>query len=225
MGSVAGLVRRPSGRDHEKKTGWDGSSVPPGLAKKQSLQSKVVHRAMFFRHGEEALESQGITRIQVANFDRFLDLNPGLERTLMQHPSLINNQPFLASQPSFTAWLKAHPRIAEELRENPQAFMVQEGIFEANETNRRMVANFDLFLDANPSLAASLSKKPSLINNSAFLAKNPALATWLKAHPEAAEEIRENPQAFFSLEHRVEATRHEQARGPEAEEQEGSDDL
>jgi len=391
MGSIAGLVRHPSGWDHGKKTGWDGSSVPPGLAKKQSLQSKVVHRAMFFRHGEAALESQGITRIQVANFDRFLDLNPRLERTLMQHPSFINNQTFLASQPSLTAWLKAHPQTAQELRENPQAsmqalarfegsgsdittgqvgrfdsfldshpaiaqqlasnpallnnqlylqqhpdlqqflqtkpgiraeltenpqafmgrerlfeaneagtaarfprvegneesvarkevasfdsfldanpslaaslsrnpslinnpaflaknpalatwlkthpgaaaeikenpqaFMAREGLFEANEVNHREVASFDRFLDANPRIAASLRRNPSLINNSAFLAKNPALATWLKAHPEAAEEIRENPQAFFSLEQRFEATRHEQARGPEAEEQEGSDDL
>lgn len=223
MGSVAGLVRRPSGWDQGKKTGWDGGSMPPGLAKKQTVPSKLVHRVTFFRRGEEVFESQGVTRVQVANFDRFLDLHPGLERSLTQNPSLINNQTFLATQPSLAGWLRAHPATAEELKENPQAFMGRERVFEANEArtaarfprleedgiNRQEVAGFDRFLDANPNLAARLSQNPSLINNSAFLAKNPSLATWLNAHPGAAEEIRENPQGFFHLEQGVEATRSE----------------
>jgi hypothetical protein len=79
--------------------------------------------------------------------------------------------------------------------------------YEDEDITRHDVASFDRFLDANPSIAASLGQNPSLISNSAFLANNSSLATWLKAHPEAAEEIRENPQGFLSLEQRFEATR------------------
>jgi len=238
VGSVAGLVRRPPGWDQGKKTGWEGGSVPPGLAKKQSLPSEVVHRALFARRGEEVFERQGITRLQVANFDRFLDLHPGLETSLIQNPSLVNSKTFLAAHPSLAGWLSAHPQTAEELRENPQAFMQRERGFEANEARkgarfprrdeditRHEVASFDRFLDANPRMAATLGENPSLINNSAFLAKNPSLANWLKAHPEAAEEIRENPQALMRLEQRFEARRHENTKGPEAEQRESSDDL
>ena len=75
----------------------------------------------------------------------------------------------------------------------------------ATDITPREVANFDRFLDSHPALDKSLSQSPSLINNQAFLAQNPTLNNWLKAHPEAAAELEENPQAFVSHEQRFEA--------------------
>ncbi len=215
FGSVAGVFRRPAGWQRGMKTGWRGGSVPPGLAKKQSSRFAFLHHGPFARRGEGPFANHDITRLQVANFDRFLDLHPGLEKSLTQNPSLINSQAFLAAHPSLDSWLRAHPQTAEELRENPQAFMNRERRFDAMEARfprggeditRAQVASFDRFLDANPTIAASLKANPSLINNSAFLAQHPALSMWLKTHPEAAEELREDPQAFFSLEQRFETT-------------------
>ena len=92
------------------------------------------------------------------------------------------------------------------MRENPQAFLKVEQRFDGRlgDITRGELARFDGFLDANPSVAASLNKNPSLINNSTFLAQNPALSNWLKMHPQAAAELQENPQAFISLEQRFE---------------------
>ncbi|HTG59267.1 MAG TPA: hypothetical protein VMG63_07650 [Terriglobia bacterium] len=92
-------------------------------------------------------------------------------------------------------------------KREPQAFLRLEQQFDGRlgDITRGELARFDGFLDANPSIAASLSKNPSLVNNATFLAQNPALSDWLKAHPQAAAELEENPQAFVSHEQRFEA--------------------
>jgi hypothetical protein len=172
---------------------------------------------------ESRFERSGsdITRGELARFDNFLDSHPVIARQLAINPALINNRQYLQQHAQLLQFLQTHPGIREELRENPQAFLERERRFDAIEARfprddediiRHEIARFDRFLDANPSLAASLSRNPALINNSAFLAANPSLATWLKAHPEAAEELRENPQGFLNLVHRFDA------RGPEESE-------
>jgi hypothetical protein len=187
--SAAGVFHRPPGWDQDNKTGWKGSAVSPGQTKKaRGLATDITPR-------------------ELANFDRFLDSHPALDKSLSQSPSLINNQAFLAQNPALSNWLKAHPQAAAELRENPQAFLRLEQQFDGRlgDITRGELARFDSFLDANPSIAASLSKNPSLVNNATFLAQNPTLNNWLKAHPEAAAELEENPQAFVSHEQRFEA--------------------
>jgi hypothetical protein len=67
----------------------------------------------------------------MANFDRFLDLNPGIGKNLTQNPSLISNEAFLEAHPTLSAWLRAHPKTAEEIRESPRAFFGLEQRFEA----------------------------------------------------------------------------------------------
>ncbi len=209
--SGAVLFHRPPGWSQGNKTGWSGGAVPPGLAKKSRLPSA--------RPGVTVITAE-INRREVANFDRFLDSHPALDKSLSQNPSLINSQAFLASNPSLAAWLKAHPQAAEELKENPRGFVRVEQQFDRREAETGdegrlplsdatpvKVARFDRFLDANPSVAASLSKNPSLINNATFLAQNPSLTVWLKTHPQAATELKENPQTFMSLEQSFETTR------------------
>jgi hypothetical protein len=202
---ATGLFRRPAGWNQGKKTGWDGSNVPPGQAAKSSPRFSLLRHGPFAPRGTSPFTNNGgITVRQVANFDRFLDMNPGLQKSLSQNPSLIRNQAFLADHPSLDAWLKAHPQAAKAMIANPLEFKSLEGRFEMHEINPGEVANFDRYLDTHPNVAASLKQDPSLINNSAFLANNPSLATWMKAHPQAALEMRENPQAFRSLEGRFE---------------------
>ena len=187
--SAAGVLHHPPGWNQGKKTGWKGSAVPPGQAKKAGVLAS------------------DITRREVANFDRFLDSHPALDKSLSQNPSLVNNATFLAQNPALSNWLKAHPNAASELRENPQAFLRLEQRFDGRlgDITRGELARFDNFLDANPSIAADLHKAPSLVNNSTFLAQNPALSNWLKTHPQAAAELRENPEALIDLEQRFEA--------------------
>jgi hypothetical protein len=60
-------------------------------------------------------------------------------------------------------------------------------------------ARFDVFLTANPQIAAELEKNPSMIDNKAFMANNPALTAWLKDHPNVAKELRANPHEFLKV--------------------------
>ena len=200
------LFRRPAGWDQGNKTGWAGGNVPPGQAKKDNPRFSFLRRGPLAQRGSGPFETNAnLTPRQVANFDRFLDLNPGLQHSLSQNPSLIRDQAFLADHPSLDAWLKAHPQAARRIMENPQGVKSLESSFEMHDINPGEVVSFDRYLDTHPNVAASLSKNPSLINNSTFLASNPSLVTWMKAHPQAALEMKENPQMFKNLEQRFEA--------------------
>jgi len=64
---------------------------------------------------------------------------------------------------------------------------------------RTEAIKFDSFLRANPGIAAELSQHPKLIENPAFMAKNPAFAAWLKANPAAAAELHANPSEFLKV--------------------------
>jgi hypothetical protein len=88
--SAAGALHHPPGWNQGNKTGWKGSAVPPGQAKKASVLAT------------------DITRGEVANFDRFLDSHPALDKSLSQNPSLVNNATFMAQNPALSNWLKAH---------------------------------------------------------------------------------------------------------------------
>lgn len=144
VGSVTSLVRRPPGWDRGRKTGWEGDTMPPGLAKKPASRFGLLRHGPLARRGTGGIFANGeATRLQAANFDRFLDLNPGLEKSLAQNPSLINNQAFLAAHPSLLAWLKAHPQTAEEIGESPRAFMNFDRRFEARETTRVRLSPVD----------------------------------------------------------------------------------
>ena len=88
--SAAGVFHRPPGWDQDNKTGWKGSAVSPGQRKKaRGLATDITPR-------------------EVANFDRFLDSHPALDKSLSQNPSLVNNATFMAQNPALSNWLKAH---------------------------------------------------------------------------------------------------------------------
>jgi hypothetical protein len=83
-----------------------------------------------------------------------------------------------------------------------------------NDTTRQELAQFDRFLDSHREIGEQLRKNSSLINDKEFLAKHPALQTYLQQHPAFRQEIRENPNAFMRQENRFD--RHEEARENDA---------
>jgi hypothetical protein len=83
-----------------------------------------------------------------------------------------------------------------------------------NDTTRQELAQFDRFLDSHREIGEQLRKNSSLINDKEFLAKHPALQTYLQQHPAFRQEIRENPNAFMRQENRFD--RHGEARENDA---------
>jgi hypothetical protein len=58
-------------------------------------------------------------------------------------------------------------------------------------------AQFGAFLGAHGTIAAQVSKDPSLLNNKEYMENHPELQEYLKAHPAAQAQLQQNPQAFM----------------------------
>jgi len=74
-----------------------------------------------------------IKRVELKNFDQFLDQHPEVAEQLRKNPSLINKEDYLEKHPELQEWMKNHPAAREELKENPRAFMKREKRFEKHE--------------------------------------------------------------------------------------------
>ncbi|HEY1470486.1 MAG TPA: hypothetical protein VGF61_15695 [Candidatus Acidoferrum sp.] len=170
------------------------------------------------------------TRAELANFDQFLDSHRETAEQIRKDPSLVNNDQYVKSHPDLQAYLQQHPQVREEVQENPNAFMHQEGRYERTEgatpstagtpaantnasntspnrdTTRGELANFDQFLDSHRETAEQLRKDPSLVNNDQYVKSHPDLQAYLQQHPRVREEVQENPNAFMHQEGRYERT-------------------
>jgi hypothetical protein len=65
------------------------------------------------------------TSAELRSFDGFLNDHPELEEQLRAHPTMINSKAFLSNHPELQSYLTRNPSVAEELKENPEAFMNQ----------------------------------------------------------------------------------------------------
>ncbi len=159
-----------------------------------------------------------VTQGEVASFDAFLDNHPNLDKDLRSNPSLITDKAWVQNQPELQAYLSAHPRVRDEILENPSYFIHREDRFEARErdanrqgqnTNpdvtRGEVASFEQFLDRHPDLDRQLAANPSLINSPQFLQQHPDLQAFLNAHQNVRAELAENPNDFMNRERRFDA--------------------
>ena len=130
------------------------------------------------------------------------------------HPALVNDAGFVRQHRELGDFLRDHPRVREELKENPGAFMNRERGLERteapdrdkpdNDTTRAELGSFDQFLDSHPAVAKDLKQNPNLINNPQYLSKHPGLKDYLQDHPRVREEVKENPGAFMSRERGLE---------------------
>src|SRR6185295_61956 len=108
---------------------------------------------------------------------------------LQNNPSLANDSAYISAHPDLKTFLAAHPRVREELRENPKRFINREREFEKSgkDITRTQLKNFDDFLDKNPAIEKDVEKNPSLVNNADYLARHPELKQFLGSHPEIRE--------------------------------------
>ncbi len=144
-----------------------------------------------------------ITRAELARFDQFLDKHREIAEQLRKDPSLVNNGEFTKNHPALYAYLQDHPGIREEIKENPNVFMRDEGRFDRHDNDRAndmdphgQAARFGQFLSGHSNVADQLSNDPSLVKNQEYMENHPELREYLKNNPDVQKELMANPPTF-----------------------------
>jgi len=118
---------------------------------------------------------------------------------------LVNNQKFESTHPALHTYLRDHPQIREEIKENPNAFMRQEDRYDRQKNGRgndmgrdshEQAARFGQFLNGHATVADQLSRDPSLVKNQEFMENHPELQDYLKDNPDVQRELMANPPTF-----------------------------
>ena len=63
--------------------------------------------------------------------------------------------------------------------------------------NMQMFKDFSILKQNDPKVAPQLARNPSLVENQAFLQKNPDLQAFLAKYPDARDELETNPGNFM----------------------------
>src|SRR5215469_11722991 len=168
----------------------------------------------------QAPRDRDTTLRELGNFDSFMDSHPEIAEQLRKDPSLVNNKQYLQDHPALQEFLQQHGAAAQDLRQNPEAFMNKEERFDRREDgqdesvdrdrdfhrdrdmNRSEMASMDQFLDGHPEIAEQVRKNPALLNDKKFVSAHPELQSYLQQHPQVRQEATENPNAFMHQEER-----------------------
>lgn len=180
------------------------ASANPGMNHPSGANSSAADAATTSQRAPET----DATREELANFDRFLDTHPVLERELGSNPSLVNDPSYVQREPDLQIFLSHHPAVKAHLERNPQYLAQRADFAEENASTRgaRPDPSFDQaeagdmreFLDSHDDIKQLLAQNPALIDDSTFLGSHMALKTFLNEHPRARSVFGENPRYFIS---------------------------
>ena len=138
-----------------------------------------------------------------AQFDRFLGEHRDIAEQLRRDPALINNDEFVENHPPLQTFLEQEPKVRDELRENPNAFLWRHDdpfmrhLEERNtDLTRDHLASFGGFLGNHADVSRQLSKDPALVTNLDYLKNHYELRDYLDSHPDVRDEMLQNPQFF-----------------------------
>jgi len=197
------------------------------------VREEVKENPTVFMHQENRYDRQEdaaareATREKLATFDQFLDKHREIREQVRRNPSLLDNQQFVKDHPELQTYLQDHTGVRNALRENPDAFMLQEERYDRREDSRELdtthgqLASFDQFLDKHREVAEQVRKDPSLLDNQQFLKDHPALQAYLQDHKGVREEVQENPNAFMRQENRYDRTEYQRGDADAAHRQFG----
>jgi hypothetical protein len=198
----------------------------PGLAHAQSsaMQTGATQSATAQDRPQDrpAVQTDDITRRDLARFDQFLSSHRDVADELRRTPSLIDDPQYLQRHPELNAYHQDHPSVKQEISQQPNTFMRLEDLYarDANQRDRdanwqdrnadnrdagqdrdrRDIASFDRFLDDHREIGEQVRKDPSLLDNPRFIHDHPALQTYLQDNAGVRDQIRQDPNAFMHQE-------------------------
>jgi len=160
------------------------------------------------RREDDRDRDRDINRQELAHFNQFLDTHRETAEQLRKDPSLVDNQEFVSNHLALQSYLREHPELSAQLKQNPNAFMHQEERYDRTEDDRdrdihrQELARFDQFLDNHREVAERLRKDPSLVDDQEYVRNHPELQAYLQDHPGIRDQIRQDPNAFVHQEAR-----------------------
>lgn len=180
------------------------ASTSPGTTPSSGANSITANAAAASQRPPET----DATREDLANFDRFLDTHPVLERELGSNPSLVNDPTYVQREPDLQIFLNHHPAVKAHLERNPQYLAQRADFAEENAAARGSRPDRSLdqeeagdmreFLVSHDDIKQLLAQNPALIDDSTFLDSHVTLKTFLNEHPRARSVFAENPRYFIS---------------------------
>jgi GrpB-like predicted nucleotidyltransferase (UPF0157 family) len=84
-----------------------------------------MHQEQRFDRREDTMmgRDRDVTRRELSSFNEFLGDHSNIAGELSKNPSLANNEEYLENHSALRDYLKANPKVQEELGENPQALL------------------------------------------------------------------------------------------------------
>jgi len=201
---IAEQLRKNPSLVNDKQFVQNHPALQQFLAQNPGVRDEVRENPNAFMSAERRYDWREDQHV-LSNMDRFMDSHPEIAEQLQKNPALVNNKEFLESHPSLQQFLASHPELRQQYEANPNAFMHQENRFDRREDSgfnrdhdvtRGQLSSFHEFLEGHGNISHELSNNPSLATNEEYLENHAALQTYLKAHPEVHEELKENPQSF-----------------------------
>src|ERR1700722_15701306 len=170
------------------------------------------------------VQTDDITRRDLARFDQFLDSHRDVAGELRQTPSLIDDPEYLQKHPELNTYLQDHPSVKQEISQRPDDFMRLEDRYDHDRiardrdagvpdrgadardrdrdgdrdraAYRKDLADFDQFLDKHREISEQVRKDPSLLDKREFVDSHPPLRDFLRDNPGVREQIQRDPNGF-----------------------------
>lgn len=166
---------------------------------RQNPQAFMQQESRLASHAQEGGFDNGRN---AERFRHFLDDHPEIAEQIRRDHSLAVNQAFIASHPELNGFYQANPDVRDRMRQDPDAFMQQEGRFARADNggsrnfDRGHLASFHDFLGGHSEIAQDMSRDPMLVKNPDYLQNHPDLNNYLKANPGVRDDLMQHPQSF-----------------------------
>jgi hypothetical protein len=199
---------------------------------KQDPNGFMRDEARYDRREDGMNRDRDANHAELANFDRFLDSHREVSEQLRKDPSLVDNREFVKNHPALQTYLQDHPRVREEIKQDPKRFMQEEARYDRREDGmdrdrdgRRMDFNHDVnhdvahrhfgeFLGGHADIAEQLSRNPSLVKDQNFMDGHPQLKEYLNSNPDVRENLMANPDGFVKASQQFGATNGQSVKPP-----------
>jgi hypothetical protein len=199
----------------------------PAATRAQTSATQDAHSQSAATQDRQDVQTDDITRRDLAKFDQFLDGHREIAGQLRRTPSLIDDPQYLQGHPELNTYLEDHPNVKQAISERPDTFMRLEDRWERDSSMRdrdaggqdrdadrrndaggqnhnadqneidRLVADFERFLDGHREVGEQVRRNPSLCNDQAFLQGHQVLVIFLQENPGVRDQLRQDPNGFI----------------------------
>ena len=204
----------------------DHQALQQYMAEHPTMRREFDEHPYAFMHDENRFDRQtdrpDITRGEVGRVDQFLDRHPEIAEQLQKDPKLIDDKKWVANHPELQQFMNDHPEVRQQFDEHPYAFMRDENRYDRwqdrhdgdrydrdrhdGDMDRGQLSSFHNFLEGHTTIAADISRNPTLATNDEYLQNHTELQAYLQANPGVKQQLNQNPQSFLKSAQTVQPT-------------------